>query len=276
MVIDAHAHTSGEFCRGEDVVRAMDEAGADKIILCPGPINTPKKWPVPDLTKVLKKRGFGFWVNRYLRLANIRVARKFDVVESNAYVAGLVRRFPRRLYQAYWADPSAPDFPDTLREKHAEGNFVAVKLHQCFQKFEVESAAMHELAAWAGMKGLPVFIHLYAKRDGRALVSLAASHPRTTFIVAHMLGIEIFARAGRAALPNVYFDISPPNLTPIGRLLRTLEAFGPDRLLLGSDTPYGRNNLKKIIARVRGLDISDEDKALILGGNARRIYDLNS
>lgn len=275
MVIDGHAHTSGEFCRGEDVVRILDEAGADEIILCPGPINSPKKWPVPDITKIFKKRGFGFWGNRLLRLARKRVLREFDVVESNAFVAEIARQFPGRIHQAYWTDPSDPGFLEELKKRRAEWKFVAIKLHQCFQKFDVDSVAMRELADYAGAEGLPVFIHLFAERDARDLVKLASAHTRTTFVVAHMLGLEVFARAGRAALPNVYFDISPPNLTPIGRLLRALEAFGADRLLLGSDTPYGRDNLKEIIARVRRLDIPDSDKALILGGNARRIHALS-
>jgi hypothetical protein len=276
MVVDGHAHTSGEFCRGEDIIGIMDSLGVDKVILCPGPINTPKKWPVPDITKILKKRGFGFWGNRLLRLARRRVLREFDVAESNAYVAEFARRHPGRIRQAYWTDPSAPGFLDELKKRRAEWKFVAVKLHQCFQKFDPDSAAMHELAAYAGAEGLPVFIHLYARRDARALIRLAKAHPRTTFVVAHILGLGTFVRAGREALPNVYFDVSPPNLTPIGRLLRALETFGADRLLLGSDTPYGRDNLKKIIVRVRGLDIRDADKALILGGNARRIHRLEA
>ncbi|MBM3296237.1 MAG: amidohydrolase [Candidatus Aminicenantes bacterium] len=274
MVIDGHAHTSGEFCWADEVARIMDELGVDKIILCPGPINTPKKWPVPDITKIFKKRGFGFWGNRLLRLARRRVLREFDIVASNAHVAELARQFPGRIHQAYWTDPSAPGFLEELKKRRAEWRFVAVKLHQCFQKFEVDSAAMHELAPWAGAEGLPIFIHIYARRDAEALVRLASAHPGTTFVVAHMLGLEVFVRAGREALPNLYFDVSPPNLTPIGRLRRALEAFGADRLLLGSDTPYGRDNLKKIIARVRGLDIPDADKALILGENALRIYNL--
>ena len=38
-----------------------------------------------------------------------------------------------------------------------------------------------------------------------------------------------------------------------------------------TDTPYGKDNLKKNIDRIRGLDISTKEKELILGGNMRRL-----
>jgi len=53
---------------------------------------------------------------------------------------------------------------------------------------------------------------------------------------------------------------------------RALGIFGAERLLLGSDTPYGRDNLRTSLERVDGLRVPSAEKALILGGNASRIY----
>jgi predicted TIM-barrel fold metal-dependent hydrolase len=274
LIIDGHAHSAGEFCRGEDIIRTLDGLGVDKVVLCPGPINEPKKWPVPPLARVFRKRGLGLPGNRLLRLTAGYVAKRFDFDASNAYVAGLGRRYPGRIVQACWVDPADAGLRVWLEARHDEWKFRALKLHQCYQRFRSDSPGMHELALIAGVRKLPVFIHLYARRDALDLLSLVAAHSETTFVIAHLLGLEVFAAADRSLLRNVYFDISPPNLNPLRLVKRALRISGAERLLLGSDTPYGKDNLRMSIERVRGLDISDEEKALILGGNARRIYSI--
>jgi predicted TIM-barrel fold metal-dependent hydrolase len=271
-IVDGHAHSAGEFYRGEDVVRTLNGLGVDQVILCPGPVNEPKKWPVPALARVFRKRGLGLPGNRLLRLAAGYVRRGFSFAESNAYVASLARQFPGRIIQACWVDPGDAEAMRALPGRHDEWMFKAIKLHQCFQRFRSDSPGMHELARFAGGRGLPIFIHLYAGRDARDLLELAAAHPGTAFVVAHLLGFEVFARADRALVDNIYFDISPPNLCPLRLVERAFEVFGSERLLLGSDTPYGKDNLKRSVERVLRLAIPASDKALVLGGNARRLY----
>jgi predicted TIM-barrel fold metal-dependent hydrolase len=273
-VIDGHAHSAGEFFRGEDIVRVLDALGVDKVILCPGPVNEAKKWPVPDLARVFRKRGPGFPGNRFLRLTAGYVRRRFSFEESNAYVASLARRYPARIVPACWVDPDDPEAGRALPKRHDAWGFRALKVHQCFERFRSNSPGMRSLARFAGERGLPVFIHLYARRDAVDMVELAAVHPGTVFVIAHLLGFEVFAAAGRGRTSNICFDISPPNLCPLALVERALRVFGPERLLLGSDTPYGKDNLKLAINRIQKLGLPDADKALILGGNARRLYSI--
>jgi predicted TIM-barrel fold metal-dependent hydrolase len=271
-IIDGHAHSAGEFYRGENIIRILDDLGVEKAILCPGPVNEPKKWPVPALARVFRKRGLGLPGNRLLRLTAGYVARRFDFDSNNAYVASLARRFPGRIVPACWVDPGDAEVMRNLPARHDEWKFKAIKLHQCYQRFGSDSLGMHDVARFAGARKLPIFIHLYAKRDALDLLKLFVAQPETTFVVAHLLGLEVFAAADRSLLRNVYFDISPPNLNPLRLVQRALGIFGAARLLLGSDTPYGKDNLRMSIERVRGLGISDDEKALILGANARRLY----
>ena len=272
MIIDGHAHSAGEFHRGEDIARILDELGVDKAILCPGPINEPRKWSVPPLARVFRRRGLGLPGNRLLRLTAGYVARRADLAENNAYVASLARRYPGRIAQNYWVDPGSLGDLGGLGARHDEWKFRALKVHQCFQRVASDSPGMHALARFAADRGLPIFIHLYAKRDAVGLLTLAVAHPGTTFVIAHLLGLDIFAAADRTRLDNIYFDISPPNLNPLRLVERALGIFGAERLLLGSDTPYGRDNLRTSLERVDGLRIPSAEKALILGGNASRIY----
>ena len=47
---------------------------------------------------------------------------------------------------------------------------------------------------------------------------------------------------------------------------------GADHILAGSDYPHQIGSIPSMLQALRGLDISDADKAAILGGNAARVY----
>jgi predicted TIM-barrel fold metal-dependent hydrolase len=71
-------------------------------------------------------------------------------------------------------------------------------------------------------------------------VRLAREFPATTFILAHWGGMLPVKdpTANARALPNVYFDTAAsPLLYDAGVWSRALPAFGPDRVLFGSDFP---------------------------------------
>lgn len=62
--------------------------------------------------------------------------------------------------------------------------------------------------------------------------------------------------------PNVYFDTALSDRTTILRFLKTI---GPERVLFGSDIPFG--TMRSELSKVMDLDIPHAEKELILSGN---------
>ena len=89
-------------------------------------------------------------------------------------------------------------------------------------------------------------------------------------IVAHLFGLELFIKSNFKD-ENLYFDISTYQVTSDKRVLKAIDFLGSDKIVMGSDTPYGKDNLKKNIERIRRLDISAKEKELILGENMRKL-----
>ena len=95
-------------------------------------------------------------------------------------------------------------------------------------------------------------------------------HRNTVFIIGHLFGLERYIEA-KLDSDNIFFEISMPALISLQRLMMAIKYFGAEKIVLGSDIPYGKNNLKTNIHRVKTLDISDEEKYLILGGNMKNL-----
>jgi aminocarboxymuconate-semialdehyde decarboxylase len=70
---------------------------------------------------------------------------------------------------------------------------------------------------------------------------------------------------------SFYADTS--GQTPVA-IRAALEFFGPEHVLLGSDTPFG--SPENHLATIRGLKLAPEREALLVAGNARRVLGLSA
>jgi Amidohydrolase len=123
--------------------------------------------------------------------------------------------------------------------------------------------------AWEGLdevveRGFPIRL----TESLPVTVAIVARYPQATFIVPHMgLRNGGTARVMRALARNeqVYFDTSA--VEPDEALVRRVSAA---RVLFGSDAPAG--DVAWALRGVRALDVPADDLALILGGNAERLF----
>lgn len=66
--------------------------------------------------------------------------------------------------------------------------------------------------------------------------------------------------------PHVYFDTA---LGAPGTILKFVETLGAERVLFGSDIPFG--TMRQEVEKIHRLRVTDDQKSLILAGNVKRL-----
>lgn len=275
MIIDGHAHACGDYLTVDSILRKLDENSTDAVILCPGQLNKDKGYKLPDLYLKYPNKDFIYAINRLTKIITglTGVAKQID--KGNEYVFSLVKQAPHRIFQFYWVNPNDKNVRDKIEDRYNQWSFKGIKLHQCWHKFSLQEESIGQIVRWAANKELPVFIHIGSQQDAVDMVQLINKHQDTCFIIAHMIGMEVFSRV-ELQNKNVYFDLSGGQLIPQQKMLTAIDKFGPGKILMGTDTPYGIENLKNTIARINALSLSKDEKNMILGGNFQKILVLKS
>jgi predicted TIM-barrel fold metal-dependent hydrolase len=273
-IIDGHAHACGDYLTADNIIRILDENNVDKVVLVPGELNSTKTYNLVNLAKVFPNRDVISLTNMLTKIVIPLTGAAKHIDEGNKYVYSLVQKYPDRIIQFYWAALLVPDIETMLDTRFKEWNFRGIKFHQCWESFKVHSEPFNKVAAWAARNDLPIFFHVGTKKEVKKLINYMGDHPDTTFIIGHLFGLEQYMKSG-LEFKNVYFEISAPPIISLNRLMKAIDFFGAHKTVLGSDTPYGRNNLKVNIHRVNRLPIPEEEKQLILGINMQRLLRLN-
>jgi L-fuconolactonase len=217
-------------------------------------------------------------------------------LDETRFLLDLARRHPFVKAVVGWVDLVSPVLESQLESFASDPAFRGVR-HVAQDELDDRFLARDDVVRGISTlvrHGLTYDILVYA-RQLPAAVELARRLPDQPFVVDHVAKPEI--RAGRlegwregirdlAALPNVTCKLSgivteahwdrwiPADLRPFLEVV--LEAFGPARLMIGSDWPVCL--LAADYAAVIGLvgdfiaTLSADEQAAILGGTAARFY----
>ncbi len=274
MIIDGHAHASGEFLEQDGILAALDAAGAAMVVLSPGDLHSRRKYALPDFASRFPGTRWMVGINRMIRLSS-KVKNLADgLEEGNRIVAGLHQGAPDRILQSYWVDVRQDNALEILDERYGEWGFSMVKVHQCFTPFETDGGFMRDLSRWCHHRGIPLFVHLHTERDVQSFMGLCREFSGTHYVLGHCIDVDTVCRF--PAPENLFFDISPPDLVSVRQILKAVEHLGSDRICLGSDTPYGKNNLRRNIEKVRRLPLPEAHIDRILGQNMFALLQLPS
>ena len=172
-------------------------------------------------------------------------------------------------------------------DRVAAGGVRLLKIHPHTQKFDAADPRVLTLVKHAGEKGMIVVMDnaSIVPSDNEKLFNLALAAPKTRFIFGHMGGLgfrfwNILALARTAEnlfADNIYFDISASVIlaadSPIEEeYVWTIRNVGVDHVLIASDFP--QISLPKTLEAFAKLDLTDEERAKIRSGNARKLLGL--
>jgi predicted TIM-barrel fold metal-dependent hydrolase len=225
--------------------------------------------------------------------------------EAEAVLAG-ARAGGGRLVPYLLVDPTTPEGLEAGRRGLAELGFRGVLLYPALHRFDPAAPALDPLYAEAGRRRAPVVVHCglleirlrdllgvrpaYDIRGANPLAVAAAAerHRATRYVLPHFGG-GFFAEAllAGAQSPNVFVDTSssnswmrarPEELSLAAVMRRALAAFGPRRILFGTDSStFPRGWRADILAAQRealaAAGCGGEDTAQILGRNLAEILD---
>ncbi|MTI79522.1 MAG: hypothetical protein FH758_01370 [Firmicutes bacterium] len=269
MIIDGHAHACGEYFNYENIIKVLDSNKTDKVVLCPGEANSKKTYGLPLLSEKYPKKDFMFAVNRVIGFVTKLGGAAKHIDEQNRYVYKLSQMSPDRIIQAYWINPLDRHCLLKLEDDYKEYGFKLIKLHQCWHKFDISCESFKKITEWALEHNMPIFIHISTIRQVNAFIQIANKYLNNSFIIAHLIGYENIHK--HAKNRNVFYEISPPQLISLERLKNAIDNVGANKVILGSDTPYGKNNLQININRINHLGISEYEKNLIKGKNMYKL-----
>ncbi len=153
---------------------------------------------------------------------------------------------------------------------------LGVKLHPTFDRVPVTHAEYDPIFYRLEEDGLIALVHCgrWVEVSGsHHAIERAIEYPDITFVLAHMGGNELDLSlktiTAVEALENIYLDTSNCRVPKV--IEKAVETLGPDRILFGSDTPWGSSlsNAYTII----DADIDDRDKRLILSENLENLIE---
>jgi hypothetical protein len=190
--------------------------------------------------------------------------------------------------------------PEEECARLAEAGVKGIKLHAVYQRTDMDDPSYVRVMKAAADAGLIVLVHAgidvgflelrHCDPDKIARAIDAVGGGR--YILAHMGGWRQWdeAQALFAGQENVWLDtsFSLGDMVPLDdgfydthsaarlseeRFLQMKEAFGAEKLLFGTDSPWA--DQAEEIARIRALDLTEREKAAILGNNAAKLLGLD-
>lgn len=199
----------------------------------------------------------------------------FDPAPHNNALLEFCSAAPVRLLPFCTVHPRYPDYIDELRRCINELGMKGLKLHPWAQCISVFSPFMDALGEEAEGLGIPVIFHDGTPPDSTPLqiAYFARRHPKVPVILGHAGLHDLWKEAVLAAehCPNVYLT---PSGMPTHGIRHALERLSVERFLFGTDAGFGDPYWQPFqLDKIRSLDLSPEEEALILGGNAERILE---
>jgi len=205
-------------------------------------------------------------------------------VETNDYILESIARYPKRLIGFGSIQPNSFDAAVAEIERCAKGGIRGIgEIRPDMQLFElndeimlpiIETLRKHRLILLTHASE-PVGHHYPGKGaiTPEMLYPFITAFPDLTIVCAHWGGgLPFYALMPevKKAMKNVFFDTAAsPYLYSPEIYQQVIQLVGADKILFGSDYPLLAQG--RLLKEINSLDLAQETKSLILGGNARNL-----
>jgi predicted TIM-barrel fold metal-dependent hydrolase len=192
-----------------------------------------------------------------------------NVNTGNRNLYNAIQKFPDRILGYVSAFPSSYKNVKQEIEKYLACGFAGIKLHDSNgiaysdKAYTAAYEIAHELS-------LPILFHTWGKKEQlNSLQETSKRYPNAILLAAHAGAanekdyIELAQQC-----KNIYLDLAY-SFSPRGLVKRLVDGVGPEKIVWGSDCYFFGQAQQ--LGKVIGARIIDEEKILILSGNAKRI-----
>lgn len=177
--------------------------------------------------------------------------------------------------------PETTDYKREVDEIAAMG-LKGIKLHPDYQRVFIDDIRYLRILDRAAEKGLivsvhagvdvglPEVVHCTPKRVEHVLKEIEGG----VLVMAHMGGCDCWDDVEKYLTGSrLYFDTGfSLGHMPDEQFVRICRKHGTDRILFATDSPW--DGQKEFLARIRGMNMNEDEEKAILGENARRILGL--
>lgn len=190
-------------------------------------------------------------------------------------IISMCEEYRGRFFGYIAPNPGMDNYYNELRQYVNDSHFVGIKLHPYSNKKDMMCKEYMYTYDFAAEHELPVLIHTWGMNDIKRFNEISEKYPKTIIILGHSGGEEeALEEAIRIAAnhENVFLDTACSYVWQ-GAIEAMVEGATAKKIVYGSDAYW--NSMEAAIGRVVFANISDEEKKLILGENAIRLFKLS-
>lgn len=192
-------------------------------------------------------------------------------------VVKAVEKYPGRFIGFVLINPKANNALEILEEAVKKYKIRGVKIHPTFMAVAADDEQLvYPIVQKAGELGVPVMIHSgetpWATPWQVGLTAL--DNPDVTIVMAHMglaeiINMDAAIKMAKRA-PNLILETT--GITAEDYIAKAVNEIGPERVVYGSDMLSHHPMVE--MEKVKRANITEEAKRLILGDNAKRLFDI--
>ncbi len=251
LIIDAHIHVGtwnhpdflGRSCTLDETLLVLEQAGVSGAAICPT-----------------------------------------DQIQNTELLADarrvLAAGYTGKLWLFPWMRPVSGDGQGKQDLQFAIDNrksITGIKIHPSLSRLRITDPAFAPILEFAHRTGLVVLVHCGRWQEiasYRFAIEAAKNYPGAKFLLAHgggdtpPLATAAAEMVAVECVDNVWFEFS--GLREYWVVERNCRLLGAERYLMGSD--YGLAHPLMYIGAVRGMKLSEVDRAKVLGGNALELF----